>query len=197
MNKEVVIGIDLGVKRSISTSAFRNYGDETMYNAVTEHWDEANSWIAEWIVRLTAKLNSYVRNNGVNIIAMEELNILKMNISENMKEYLTALKNEIEKVAQENRIIIKHVNPRSTSKICSNCGKLGYRQRREFTCSYCGFTEDADINAAKNIGLRYIITAANEDNRKDRNPFGKYYLATSYGPKPFEDYEWVKKIIEA
>jgi len=196
MNKEIVMGIDLGVKRSIATSAFYGFGDETMYNAVTEHYGEAKSWIAEWIIRLSAQLNAYIRNHGVNVIAMEDLNIPRMTISENMKEYLTALKNEIEKVAKENRVIIKHVNPMNTSQICSNCGKLGNRLGRGFDCPHCGFSEDADVNAAKNIGLRYIINEAYREKREGVDPHGKYFLATFYGPKPFEEYEWVRKWID-
>ncbi|MBD3172730.1 transposase [Candidatus Bathyarchaeota archaeon] len=196
MSKEIVLGVDLGIKRSISTSAFLNYGDYTMYDAVTKHWGEANSWIEEWIVSLSTQLIEYIRTHNVNIMAMEDLNIESMTISENMKEYLKALKNGIELVAKENDVTIKYVDPRNTSKLCSNCGKIGRRKRRDFKCSKCGFTENADVNAAKNIGLRYIINEARETKFLGINPSGRYYLAMSYGPKSYEDFEWVRKTIE-
>lgn len=46
------------------------------------------------------------------------------------------------------------VNPRKTSKICSNCGYDDGKHTldiREWTCPKCGMKHDRDINAAKNI----------------------------------------------
>ncbi len=45
------------------------------------------------------------------------------------------------------------VNPRHTSQRCSNCGRVSSENRdgQKFSCASCGFTEHADINAARNI----------------------------------------------
>jgi IS605 OrfB family transposase len=46
------------------------------------------------------------------------------------------------------------VNPRDTSKRCNVCGCIDSNNRKsqsEFKCVSCGHTENADINAAKNI----------------------------------------------
>ena len=45
------------------------------------------------------------------------------------------------------------VPPAYTSKTCSNCFHIGMRQSKEFKCNNCNSVLDADINAAKNIGL--------------------------------------------
>lgn len=45
------------------------------------------------------------------------------------------------------------VPPAYTSKTCSNCFHIGDRKGKNFTCKNCNSTFDADINAAKNIGL--------------------------------------------
>ena len=43
------------------------------------------------------------------------------------------------------------VPPAYTSKTCSNCLCIGYRNKKIFHCKHCGSVLDADINAAKNI----------------------------------------------
>jgi putative transposase len=45
------------------------------------------------------------------------------------------------------------VNPRHTSQQCSSCGHVaaGNRDRQKFACLSCGFSEHADLNAARNV----------------------------------------------
>ena len=45
------------------------------------------------------------------------------------------------------------VNPRNTSQLCSNCNKIVLKTLAERThlCPFCGYKEDRDINASKNI----------------------------------------------
>ena len=45
------------------------------------------------------------------------------------------------------------VDPRFTSQRCSGCGAVaaGNRHRKRYDCAECGMTEDADVNAARNI----------------------------------------------
>ena len=52
------------------------------------------------------------------------------------------------------------VDPRNTSKQCSECGNIDKANRKtqsEFACVECGHTENADINAAKNIASRAVV----------------------------------------
>ena len=44
-----------------------------------------------------------------------------------------------------------YVNPRYTSKTCSNCLQVGVRRQDHFSCKSCGQRSHADINAARNI----------------------------------------------
>lgn len=49
------------------------------------------------------------------------------------------------------------VDPRHTSQTCSTCGHIDALSRRnqsEFCCVACGFTLNADVNAARNIARR-------------------------------------------
>lgn len=59
--------------------------------------------------------------------------------------------------AQEHGMLIAKVDPRHTSKNCSRCGLRGKRKRHAFACPHCGYTQHADINAARNIRNRYTV----------------------------------------
>jgi putative transposase len=54
------------------------------------------------------------------------------------------------------------VDPRYTSQTCSKCGFRDKRNRRsqaEFSCLKCGFHIHADLNAAKNLAGRALVSA--------------------------------------
>ena len=54
------------------------------------------------------------------------------------------------------------INPRYTSQCCSNCGYVDRNSRESqarFRCTACGYMENADVNAAKNIAAGYAVTA--------------------------------------
>jgi len=50
---------------------------------------------------------------------------------------------------------VKLVDPKNTTQMCSNCHNLASpkltRSERIYNCSFCGYSEDRDVNAAKNI----------------------------------------------
>jgi putative transposase len=55
---------------------------------------------------------------------------------------------------------VVHVNPRNTSRTCSECGhcdKANRRSQAEFYCRHCGYFCHADINAAKNIRAKGAV----------------------------------------
>jgi len=66
---------------------------------------------------------------------------------------------QVEYKAEALGISVKQVESAYTSKRCSACGFTadGNRSsRNEFRCKKCGSEANADYNAAKNIGLRYV-----------------------------------------
>lgn len=57
---------------------------------------------------------------------------------------------------------IEMVNPAFTSQRCSACGYIAPENRKSqaiFACITCGYTLNADVNAAKNIAAGYAVTA--------------------------------------
>ena len=56
--------------------------------------------------------------------------------------------------AQRAGVPVMLVNPRNTSRTCSACGhceKANRRSQTRFVCQHCGFSENADLNAARNL----------------------------------------------
>jgi len=61
-------------------------------------------------------------------------------------------------------VIMEAIDPRNTSRECSECGHIAKENRRtqeSFACIACGHAEHADINAARNIRCRAIHKLAN------------------------------------
>jgi predicted RNA-binding Zn-ribbon protein involved in translation (DUF1610 family) len=65
----------------------------------------------------------------------------------------TDIFSKLEQKCSEQGVLVTKVSPTYTSKRCSNCGwtRRGSRKGKEFKCSQCGFTLDADLNASLNI----------------------------------------------
>ena len=65
----------------------------------------------------------------------------------------------VEYKAESVGISVKQVGSAYTSKRCAECGFTADENRpsrNEFRCAKCGSEANADYNAAKNIGLRYV-----------------------------------------
>jgi len=58
-------------------------------------------------------------------------------------------------------IPVLFVDPRNTSRACSRCGhcdKANRRSQESFVCRHCGYSTNADLNAALNIRARGLST---------------------------------------
>ena len=194
--REIVLGVDVGIRYFIVTSALEGFGDETFHSALKKY-EETKYWIAEQVLRGSIRIISIAQKYIANVIVFEDLKIDRLNIDENEKMVLKALINQIKEDSKKFKIKIDFVNPMNTSHICSNCGYFfGIRTYENFYCPKCGFEENSDLNAAKNIGIRYILKNALADLRKGKEPWEKYYLATYSGAKSIDDLNWVRPILE-
>ena len=87
-------------------------------------------------------------NPGKNVRAKSGLN--KAILDQGWSEFKRQIKYKIEWLGG----IYVEVNPSYTSQKCSSCANIDKNSRinqSKFCCMSCGYTENADINAAKNI----------------------------------------------
>ena len=72
-----------------------------------------------------------------------------------------AVEMRVQNRAELGGIVVKHVDPAYTSQTCSRCGHASRRSRvtRDiFKCTQCDYIQNADVNAATNIGRRGLPT---------------------------------------
>lgn len=71
------------------------------------------------------------------------------------------LRTKIEYKAKLATVPVVLIDPRYTSQECSNCGDVSKSNRRSqstFSCTSCGFSANADVNAALNIRSRAVVS---------------------------------------
>ena len=178
-----VLGVDLGVENIAVTSTARFFsGRELLHNL--REFEKTRSGLQctgtrsahRSIGSSSGRELRYIRDlmhrvaNGIldeaeryecDIIAFENLT----NIRENTraawghKWAFSQLENYVRYKAEARGIAVKEVGSAYTSKRCSECGFTAgenHPNRDYFRCRKCGSTANADYNAAKNIGLRYV-----------------------------------------
>ena len=89
---------------------------------------------------------------------------------------LSSLKQEVEHIARKYDIAVSTVQPSYTSKMCPICGCIEDENRpnqETFECVECGYKDNADFNAAKNIRNRVLVTVLQESllKRLDNGAF--------------------------
>ena len=92
-------------------------------------------------------------------IAIEDLKGFRVTVRKMQREQFGKwafyeLRNFIEYKAVIAGIPVIAVDPRNTSRTCSQCDymtKTNRKSQSQFSCKKCGFTLNADVNAAKNI----------------------------------------------
>lgn len=110
-----------------------------------------NHTIAKQIVQIAKE-----ENKG---IALEDLKGIRFSSLKKGKKFRTRvgkwsfnqLRQYISYKAILNGVQVVLVNPRYTSKTCSNCHHIGNRKGKVFECNNCGNNMDADVNASLNI----------------------------------------------
>ena len=75
---------------------------------------------------------------------------------------------KLERICEEQGICLVKVSPAYTSQRCSKCGAIHKESRNGdmYLCIVCGYSEDADLNAAKNILHRGVYNPSIIKNQK-------------------------------
>lgn len=116
------------------------------------------------------ELIKYMKNNNFDYLVMEDLDIkssktktkknangIKINYNDVAQTLrINNLKNVLERLCKKENFNFAKVNPAYTSQVCPVCGNIDKKNRnhRMFLCTNCHHSDDADINAAKNIKNR-------------------------------------------
>lgn len=128
--------------------------------------------------QLIANMCKKIQSQGVGHIVMEDLNngfgkcYVKdkdnegINYNRKVKFLgLSNLKQEVEHIARKYDIAVSIVQASYTSKMCPICGCIEDENRpnqETFECVECGYKDNADFNAAKNIRNRVLVTVLRE-----------------------------------
>jgi IS605 OrfB family transposase len=102
----------------------------------------------------------FCQQQGCGKIHMEDLTELRQSDMDSEYKRLiwvpSKFYNLLEYKAKETGIEILKINPRNTSRRCSECGHIAKENRKSqsaFLCVKCGHKANADYNAARNIAL--------------------------------------------
>lgn len=125
---------------------------EKIGNKISNFRDTTNHKYSRYIVDMAAK-------HHCGTIQMEDLSgISKDNMFLKNWTYFD-LQTKIKYKAKEKGIKLELIDPKYTSQRCSKCGYI-HKDNREnqktFKCKECGFSANADYNAAKNIATKDI-----------------------------------------
>lgn len=126
-------------------------------NKINNFADTFNHKYSRYIINFAIK-------NDCGVIQMEDLTGATKNVKDKfLKDWsYYDLQQKIMYKAEERGIKVIKINPKYTSKRCSKCGNIHNENRdcknnqAKFECKICGHSENADINASKNIAIPYI-----------------------------------------
>ncbi|AOW99720.1 transposase [Moorena producens PAL-8-15-08-1] len=142
--------------KKIQKAVSRSKKGSNNRNKVVKRLGKAHKKVADTRRDFNFKTSKELLDN-YDLIAHEKLNIkglartklAKSVLDAGWAQFLSILSNKAENAG----LVTIAVNPRNTSQNCSNCGTKVPKKlkNRIHSCPSCGYTEDRDVNAAKNI----------------------------------------------
>lgn len=166
------LGIDIGYKKILSTSDKEFYGAELLklYDKISRAKQGSNNF-----KQLLTERNKLI-NEACNKLPINELRQLIIEDLKNVKHKSVFSKkfnnklqrwsyrqtiSKLERLCEENGVLLTKVNPAYTSQTCHQCGIIEKKNRHgEFYICSCGLETDADYNAAVNILHRGIYNSS-------------------------------------
>ena len=157
-----LIGIDLGRNKAITSSD----GKKIMPFADLLHKINRKKRGSDAYLRAKAELKQALNRaakrlkyNTFGVLVIENVLDMKRGVKWGNRSHhwrVAHLAQRIVGWAEEHGVRVIPVNPAYTSQRCFGCGHVAQENRsgERFSCASCGRKDDADINAARNIGLR-------------------------------------------
>ena len=119
--------------------------------------------------KLVAKAKDTMRS-----ISLEDLTNIRARITVRKKQRnklnnwaFADLREKISYKAKLSGVTVIAVNPKNTSRECSDCGHISKSNRKSqsnFICQQCGHSANADANAARNIRARATVKLPNDNS---------------------------------
>ncbi len=182
---QTVLGIDLGVNSLAVASTGRFWqgndydhwcrefekrrakmqqrGTQAAHNALLRLGKREEGWRKQYIHTIANEIVKEAVETGCTQIVFEKLDGIRERLRFAKWHHLWAFRRIVEYVeykAAQQSVAVERVKPNFTSQRCSrtDCGFTheGNRHGEHFECLKCGYKVNADYNAAKNIGMRYV-----------------------------------------
>jgi IS605 OrfB family transposase len=168
-----VLGIDIGLKKMMSTSDGRFYGQGRFESLIKKlHGRQCGSKNhAQTILEIKDYIGNQVNQivmDDLSVIVIEDLNLASMQErngrnSKSLRKKLGSwnarlLFGRLRLRTEENRVLLASVEPEYTSQQCSICGAIHKESRKgeRYECIECGGIVDADTNGGRNIRSRFL-----------------------------------------
>ena len=155
-------------KKSILEQKLKNLEDNNLVSK--KRIAKISKYKSRIASHINCELNKMVKDENVKEIVREDLNwsSKKKNVSRKQQNRFSTwskgvLLERLSVKLAEKGIKETIVNPAYTSQVCCKCNHLGIRKGKEFKCSNCNLSIDADFNASINIKKRKFISEINID----------------------------------
>lgn len=177
-NTNKIIGVDIGVKKLISTSSGEVFGIDLneLYKKISRKKRGSNKYKKSIIHKkneINRITNQFLETCDFDAIVVERLKNVKHKSKfskkiNNVIQYWNyrAVLNKLKISSKEEGFLFVEVDPSYTSQTCSNCGIINKDNRNgeTYSCSTCSIEIDADINAAINIRRRGVYNLSSKRN---------------------------------
>jgi IS605 OrfB family transposase len=176
------LGIDQGYKKLLSCSNGQILGTELfeIYQQLTRK--QKNSKAYKKLLKHKSNEINRICNlldiNDIKEIVIEDLKNVKKNTKKNKRIFTKTMNkmqywsykqtiDKLERLCEENGVLLTKVNPAYTSQTCSNCGCVDKKSRNgeSYICQHCGYEIDADLNASINISRMGVYNPHNPINK--------------------------------
>ena len=162
------IGIDIGIKKLMTTSNRKYYGRkiEVLMDKIQRKQQKSKAFYRalkerDEYINHTAKLLPYKRLKAIFVENIKDIfrnskkkkKLSKVERSKFQRWCYAHLFERLRQLTEATGVHLLSVNPAYTSQRCSECGfvhKLN-RKGENFCCRNCGYKADADYNASRNI----------------------------------------------
>lgn len=169
-----VLAVDTGINALCSTSDREQLG--LRMKELVEDWKRC-AWGSKAHKKAQRRIVQYIREEAKRLFQKKDFGVLvveglhklshgtrqKNRLRKGMRRTLHGWRwrlwlDSLKALAEENCVLYASVNPAYTSQTCPACSHVerGNRNGEKFKCLSCGHSDNADLNAARNILQRFL-----------------------------------------